>query len=381
MEREKSSASGNPDEQPRLGDKCLAQVPVASELPASRNVSWNFRHKSAASQYGKVQSTKETRRVASQPKGKSCVDGHSMTAGEFVQIRFIPEYVATKGPAGRAHFQAILKYVLTPEQVAGAFPAKPDKAKVKLREILGWPYLGFLPLCEVNADAIQHLTSTALQFGYSTQTVAHIRSVIRAIFSHAIATSNYSGDNPAALVTLSRMARKEPHALTVTQLKELIPVMRYPERHIALFATLTDLNLSEICGLQWKYVNLSSDLHLVDEAWIPGKTIAVRNQSYRGQLAPVADPRQRIVPVPELLCSTLDEIRSRGHFVGPEDFVLVSRKGTPIYPENIAARRLKPIGRTLEMPWLSWHVFHRTNTALGRQLHKELKDIYRSTGL
>jgi hypothetical protein len=70
-------------------------------------------------------------------------------------------------------------------------------------------------------------------------------------------------------------------------------------------------------------------------------------------------------------------LKHRKTSTSPDDFVLASRTGSPIYPDNIAARRLKWIGTTLEIPWLSWHVFHRTRTKLmtefGRHLNKELE--------
>ena len=50
-----------------------------------------------------------------------------------------------------------------------------------------------------------------------------------------------------------------------------------------------------------------------------------------------------------------------------DDFVLMSNAGTPINQMNVAARRLKSIGRELQMPWLSWQVFRRTHTALVRE--------------
>jgi hypothetical protein len=48
--------------------------------------------------------------------------------------------------------------------------------------------------------------------------------------------------------------------------------------------------------------------------------------------------------------------------------VLVSQAGTPINEHNITVRRLKPIGKDLQMPWLSWHVFRRTHTTLAHEL-------------
>jgi integrase len=299
----------------------------------------------------------------------------SMTLADFVQHRFIPEYVATRRSTGRAHFRAILKHVFKPEQVDRVFADDSAKAAVKLKAIDGWPYMDSQRLCDISGERIQHLISTALQSGYSIQTATHIRNVIRAIFTHAIMARCYTGTNPTTLVTLPAMARKVAHTLTLTELKQVMLAMRYPEKGIALFAILTEMNVAEICGLQWKYVNLSDVGHMVEDDWIPSRTIAVRKQWHRGEFGPVFGKRKRLVPVPEALCLILRDLRNRKHFTGSQDFVLASRSGTPFYPQNIAARRLKAIGRKLEMPWLSWNVFHRTHLNLrsefGRQLHKE----------
>jgi site-specific recombinase XerD len=303
----------------------------------------------------------------------------SMRLAEFVQRRFIPEYVEVRRSAGRAHFRAILKHVLSPDQVVRAFDLASEGTNARRKAIHDWPYIGSLRLCEINEGVIQHLTSTALEQGYSIQTVTHIRNVIRAIFSHAIRGRCYSGENPAALVTLPVMARKTAHTLTLAQLKQIMPAMHYPEKGIALFALLTDMSVAEICGLQWQNVNLSSNGIALQDDWIPPKAIAIRNQWYRGELALVMGSRSRFIAVPELLCSILRDLRSRKQFPRPHDFVLASRSGTPVYPENIAARRLKSIGKEFGMPWLSWCVFHRTHFALrsefGRQLHKEYEKV------
>jgi integrase len=310
---------------------------------------------------------------------ENSLDVSLMSLANFVQRKFIPEYVQIRRSAGRAHFHAILKHVLCPEDVARAFASSSKKADVKREAIHGWPFMGSLRLSDIDEERIRQLTTTALRHGYSIQTVTHIRNVLRAIFSHAIRACGYGGMNPATNVTLPAMARKKAHTLTLAQLKQVMPVMHYPEKGIALFALLTEMSVAEICGLQWQYVNLSSQGIAVEEDWVPPKTIAVRNQWYRGEFGPVMGSRSRFVPVPELLCSILRDLKNRKQFTMPQDFVLASRNGTPVYPENIAARRLKSIGRANEMPWLSWHVFHRTHISLrsefGRQLHKEYEKV------
>jgi hypothetical protein len=131
--------------------------------------------------------------------------------------------------------------------------------------------------------------------------------------------------------------------------------------------------------LQWQYVNLSGNRQSVEGEWIPPKTIAVRNQWYRGEFRLVTESRKRHVAVSELLCSILRDLKCTEQFAKPQDFVLTSRSGTPLYPGNIAKRRLKSIGQASEMPWLSWRVFHRTHARLraefGRHLHKEYQKV------
>jgi integrase len=301
----------------------------------------------------------------------------STTFADFVEASFIPEFVATKRYAGRAHFQAILKYVLPPERVARAFGANRARTKNKLTAILGWPYIDRLRLQEITPAVIQDLTTAALARGYSIQTATHIRNVIRSIFAHAIRTGFYEGKNPASLVALPPMARRQTRTLTLSQLKALLETMRYPEKEVALIVMLTEMNVAEICGLQWRYVNTSKIGQMAGQELIPGRSIAVRNQSYRGELSSVAGKRRRFTRISELLISVLYSLKSNSRFTLPHDFVLASRNGAPIWPENILKRRLKPIGRSFNLPWLSWSVFNQTvvklRSQIGSTFDEELK--------
>ncbi len=298
---------------------------------------------------------------------------------DFVRRKFIPEHVARKRSAGRAHFRAILKHVLPPEQVALLFEGNPDRNKYKLKAVAGWPYIDSYALCDINQDMVARVTSAALEHGYSIQTAMHIRNVIRSIFSHAIRTSCFTGRNPASQVALPVMSRRELYTLSLTELGKVLSVMQYPEREITLFALLTEMSVSEICGLQWKYLNLSNISCSVGQELIPPKTIAVRKQIYRGEPSDVVGSRNRFVRIAGPLWSALRDLKMRPQFTAIDDFVLVSRNGTSIHPENIAARRLKLIGKSFEMPWLSWSVFHRTRTKLmsefGRAFPEELEKL------
>jgi hypothetical protein len=83
------------------------------------------------------------------------------------------------------------------------------------------------------------------------------------------------------------MTRKQAHTLTLAQVRQVLGLMRYPEREIALIPILTSMNVAEIYGLQWKYVNLTDTWSNQDGELIPPSTIAVRQEWYLGQLGSV----------------------------------------------------------------------------------------------
>ena len=240
------------------------------------------------------------------------------------------------------------------------FKLDTEKSRTRLKSIPDWPYLSGLELAQTRPQHVEELMVAAQLRGYSMQTVTHIRNVVSAIFSHARKSNYYEGPNPASQVAVPGMSRKEAHMLSIPQLKAVLELMRYPEREMTLLAIMTGMNVAEICGLQWKHVNLSGIQVDGTGEWIPPRTIAVRKQWYRGELNSVKIGRTRNVAIPDFMTPVLTGLSHRGRFNRPEDFVLVSEAGTPVNETNIASRRLKTVGQELAMPWLSWHVFRRT---------------------
>ncbi len=284
----------------------------------------------------------------------------AMTIADFVEKAFVPEHVAIKGLAGRTHYRAILKHVLTPEEVQRVFNLDIERSRTRLKAIPDWPYISRLGLSDTRPEHIEGLMLAAQARGYSMQTVTHIRNVVSAIFSHAKKGNYFHGTNPASQVLVPGISRKEAHMLSLPQLKAVLELMRYPEKEMTLMAILTGMNVAEICGLQWKHLNLSASEQYANGELVPSRTIAVRKQWYRGELNSVKIGRTRNVSIPELMFPVLTDLSRRARFTKPDDFVLVSEAGTPVNETNIASRRLKGVGQELGMPWLSWHVFRRT---------------------
>src|SRR5262249_18298159 len=161
-----------------------------------------------------------------------------MTIADFVHRNFLPDHVALLKKSGRAHYDSMLKHVL--------------------------PALGDRRLRDVTSAHIQGLISPMLATGYSVQTVKHVRTAVSAIFTHAKRLGFHSGDNPAKLVRLPEMVRKESHALSFDQAVPLLAALKSPAHELALFAILTSMNIAEVCGLQWKRVNLTDQFTTVD---------------------------------------------------------------------------------------------------------------------
>ncbi len=295
-----------------------------------------------------------------------------MTIGRFVETKFIPEHVAVKRSSGRLFYRAMLKHVLTPEEVDRLFRANPGKQFRKLKAIPEWPYLSNVRFCDIGPEHIHRLVSAALARGYSFQTAKHIRNVTSAIFSHAIQERYFVGDNPASLVKPPEHLRKRVVELTPAQAIEALSIMQYPEREMTLIGLFARMSPAEIIGLQWGQVNLADEELNENGVRIPPRTICVRKRWYRGKWESVQGSRARDLSITPPLMRILQRLKRRSQFTGPEDCILTSSVGTPINQNNISNRRVKPIARQLGVPSLTWQAFRNAHDVLASELGKEL---------
>ena len=182
------------------------------------------------------------------------------------------------------------------------------------------------------------------------------------------------GDNPVSLVRLPEVRRKQAHSLTLAQANKALSVMKYPEREMTLLSIFTGMNLAEILGLQWKQVNLAEEELNKDGKRIAPRTIAVRNQLYRGSLENVKKSRVRNLPISQPLLEILLKLKGRAAYTGPDDFVLVSKVGTPVNQNNVLARRIRPIAKQLGVASLSWLAFRSIRKILTSEFVKRSAD-------
>jgi integrase len=307
------------------------------------------------------------------PPYNPAIQDSRMTFAFFVESKFIPEHVEHKAPAGRTHYQAILKHLLRPENVNRVFDPL-GIVKARLNFVPGWPYLDEVRLCDITSDHVRRLIASASARGYSVQTVKHIRNVLFAIISHAQREGCFRGSNPVEHVKLPPMVRRIEHELTIRQTMKILELMQYPDKEIALFTLMTGMNIAEICELRWKHVNLSGSVRYLEGDVIPPRSIAVRTSWNRAGLGGARRGRNSNIEIQEPLLSRLGELISRDAKNNMNGFVLLSKAGSPIPPESIRAPRLRPIGRKLGIPWLTWQVLRRAHTLLLAEFRAQLND-------
>jgi integrase len=138
-----------------------------------------------------------------------------------------------------------------------------------------------------------------------------------------------------------------------------------PARGMALVSALTSMNIAEVCGLQWRHLNLTTAWVQVDDEALPPLTIAVRQHWAHGQYGTLKRAaRRRNVPI----CSPLLALFRDMGPGAPDVPVFAGKTGKPIDGHNVFNRVLRPVGIALGLPWLGWHSFRRTHSTLAAQL-------------
>lgn len=291
-----------------------------------------------------------------------------MTVREFVERKFKPEHVATLKPAGRGHYASILPFVLdgVPEEKITKRKGFKRNQPVPVARVHG---IGDARLRDDLGEAVQRLVSEALARNYSVQTATHIKNCVSAIFEHAESVGWFSGRNPAKHVRLPEMQRRPKYALSFEQLKAFLTLLKPLYRAMVLCASLTSMNVAEICGMRWKRVNLTSDSIVVDGEVIPAFHVAVREQWYLSGWGSVKRAaRRRNLPMASLVIEALQTVRAMSKYTGPEDPVFASDLGRPVDEKNILRRHLRKAAAMIGVPRLGWHDLRRTFETLADQL-------------
>jgi integrase len=297
-----------------------------------------------------------------------------MSVVAFIERKFIPEHVRLKSTAGRVHYKAILKHIVKPEMVQRHFAHDPLRAKARLKAVHGWPYMDDVRMCDIEADHVRQLTTSALARGYSAQTVKHIKSVISVMISHAQKEGLFDGFNPAAIVRLPRVVHTTPRDLTIEEAKSVLRVLKSPEREIALISMSTGIGASDICNLRWKHVNLTRSEVFIEGEQVPSQGLLIRGRSTGFEGAGMKQARPRVIVLCNSLTRELERLKLQREYDGPNSFIIARSQGSPIQLMSARTLLLRKAGRKLHLPWLSWRALKRAHIAMLSELRIQLTE-------
>ena len=269
----------------------------------------------------------------------------NLKLGEFVERHFIPNFLPTLKLSTRRRYRGTLNVHLLP-----AF--------------------GNTRLCDIGTLDLQRFVLQKMELGLGWESCSHLRNLMSKIFATAKKWNFFPADNPAHGVELpEKKPVREKHVLTPQQTRGLLLFLTEPCRTMVLLGVLTGLRIGEILGLRWQDIDLISGQLRVEQA------------IYRGMAGPPKTKgSRRTVPLPEPAMSTLLVLRGQVAGRSAHELVFQTHRGTPYSDTNLLHRELKPAGRKVGAPWLSWHTLRRTHATLLQAAGGSLKDASAQLG-
>ncbi|HUS20186.1 MAG TPA: site-specific integrase [Terriglobales bacterium] len=180
----------------------------------------------------------------------------------------------------------------------------------------------------------------------------------------------FGGDNPALGVDLPpKKPVREKRILSQEQVPQLLAVLEEPARTMVLVGIRTGMRIGEILGLRREDIDRQ------------GKQLHVAQAVYRGLIGtPKTKSSIRTLPLPDELLEALALHCRRFPAVNGCNLVFQTSKGTPFGDTNLLHRELKPAGRKIGAPWLSWHTLRRTLCTHFQEAGGSLIDAQRQLG-
>jgi integrase len=212
------------------------------------------------------------------------------------------------------------------------------------------PYFGGQNLAEISRQMVQGFVAQLGQ-RLAPKTVSLAKNLLSKVFSTAIEWG-YLETNPATGVRLPTIITQNEHiALTPEQIRRLVAELSEPYKSMVLIAVLTGLRRGELFALRWGVVDFER------------KLIGVRESMYDGQFnAPKTRSSVRTIPMGEALEGIL--LRLRPENAASSDLVFTSQLGTPLRPENVLKRHIRPACERAGLPKVGWHDLRHTSATL-----------------
>ena len=268
-----------------------------------------------------------------------------VTFGEFVKRHFVPSFLPTLKLSTQKKYLSTIKTHL--------FPA-----------------FGSIRLCEIGTLDLQRFVLAKMQIGLGWESCDLLRNLMSKVFNVAKTWNFYAGENPASGVILpEKRPVREKHVLDHSQIQNLLSALREPCRTMVLLGLLTGMRVGEILGLRWQDVDLMAC------------QLRIRQTICRGAInTPKTKGSWRLLPLPRTVVRALVIMRPASTQITDTTLVFSTAQKTPLSDTNLLHRHLKPAGRKIGAPWLSWHTLRRTHATLLQLAGGTLKDAQAQLG-
>jgi len=224
------------------------------------------------------------------------------------------------------------------------------------------PFFDGKILSEISVGLIQGFLSEKAKSGLSWNTVRNLRKLLSSILRTAV-DWNIIQDNPAPKTKLPPRPLKAPMKyLFPDQVTKLLDALPEPYRSIVLIDVLTGIRRGELFALRWGALDFEKAV------------LDVRESVYKGHFStPKTRSSHRKIPLSSRALKLLRDRRAEQPNATPEDLVFASRKGTPLRPDNVLKRILRPVCSRLGLPRIGWHTFRHTHATLLNELGENPK--------
>jgi integrase len=282
------------------------------------------RHRSIV--LGQFQSKKQARRAAEaylRPLNQgTCRPRTDITLEDFWSRYYEPEILPTLKVSGRKTYRSLFHNHLL-------------------------PYFGTRKLAEIQRVEVQRFISLKQSEGKSTETLAHLRNLLSALFATAISWGMVEA-NPASGVKLPPMERRrESRVLSADEIRKLLGALPEPSRSICGLGVATGLRIGELLGLK------------VNDLDFERATLNVRRAIYRGTVStPKTAKSERLLPLAAPVVAMLRAyLKNRAVEL---EWLFPSKAGGPLNDRNLMRRQVEPVCKALGLPRFGWHSLRHT---------------------
>jgi integrase len=213
------------------------------------------------------------------------------------------------------------------------------------------PSLGSLRLDELTAEQQQQLI-TRLSATVSRKTSLNILTTLSSMLGKAEAWGYVTATVNRKQLTLPRSERIRRRFFSAEEIRRIVARAPEPLATICFLAARTGLREGEIFSLKVSGMDFER------------RTLTVSRSAWRGKLqSPKRESSMRVLHMPDALAKRLKAYLSTWRS-NSLDLLFASRRGTPINPNHLVARKLHPLLDKLKIERAGFRAFRHSDSSL-----------------